>query len=169
MDNSNFPIARKSGLVIQEVPDEVLIFDVESNKAHCLNETASMVWRSCDGKTSVPQIAKFVEKKTGKSVSDDLVWLAIDQLNENKLLENKVASSFAGSSRREVIKKIGLASMVAIPVVASLVAPQNALANVSCRCGSTLECSFPGFETCFMDCCNSAGICAPALGDMVCL
>lgn len=171
MDNSNFPTARKSGLVIQEVPDEVLIFDLNSNKAHCLNETAALVWKACDGSTSVEQIARSLTSKTGKGVSDDLVWLAIDQLNENSLLDAPAAKAFKGSSRRDAIKKIGLASMIALPVVASLVAPQNALANVSCNCGqsgSSVQCSFDGFESCNTTCCNSAGLCAPPLGDGVC-
>lgn len=164
MSNSQFPTARKSGLVVQEVPDEVLVFDLESNKAHCLNQTAALVWKSCDGKTSVSKIAKFVETQTGRGVSDDLVWLAIDQLNENSLLEKEMKSSFAGQSRREVIKKIGLASMIALPVVASLVAPQNALANVSCVCFTAFDCSSPAFSTCpDMNCCNMAGLCAPSL------
>ena len=161
MKNSQFPTARKSGLVVQEVPDEVLVFDLESNKAHCLNKTAAIVWKSCDGNTSVPEIAKFIENQTGKSASDDLVWLAIDQLGENNLLEASVAAPMNGQSRREVIKKIGLASMIAIPVVASLVAPQNALANVSCVCTSSFDCGQSGFETCpSTTCCAPAGTCA---------
>ncbi len=164
MNNLQFPTARKSGLVVQEVPDEVLVYDLDSNKAHCLNQTASLVWKSCDGKTSVPEIADFVGKQTGKHVPDDVVWLAIDQLSENDLLELKIRSSFSGMSRREVVKRIGLASMVALPIVASLVAPQNALANVSCVCVTSLDCGFPGFETCTsLVCCNMAGLCAPEI------
>ncbi|MGH7006281.1 MAG: PqqD family protein, partial [Alphaproteobacteria bacterium] len=140
----------------------VLVYDVESNKAHCLNETAALIWKSCDGKTSISRIARFVEKQAGKSVSDDLVWLAIDQLNENNLLQNKLSSSFAGQSRREVIKKIGLASMVAIPVVASLVAPQSAMANLSCTCIVSNDCMTMTGCTDTM-CCNEAFLCAPAL------
>jgi hypothetical protein len=164
MNNSQFPTARKSGLVIQEVPDEILIFDVESNKAHCLNLTAATVWKSCDGQTSIQEIASILEKQSGKDVSDDLVWLAIDQLNENSLLESKVTPKFVGQSRREVIKKIGLASMIAIPVVASLVAPRSAMANVSCVCFADLDCGLPAFSTCAsITCCNmTSGICAPA-------
>lgn len=162
MKNPQFPAARKSGLVVQEVPDEVLVFDLESNKAHCLNKTAAMVWKSCDGNTSVPEIAKFIANKTGKSANDDLVWLAIDQLAQNNLLETQVSAPMNGQTRREVIKKIGLASMIAIPVVASLVAPQNALANVSCVCGMSFDCGLPGFESCPSTiCCAPAGTCAP--------
>jgi len=164
MNNSQFPTARNSGLVVQEVPDEILVFDLENNKAHCLNGTAAMVWKSCDGKTSVPEIAKYLEVQTGKGVNDDLVWLAVDQLSENNLLETTASSPFKGQSRRDVIKKIGLASVIAIPVVASLVAPQSVLANVSCICTSSTDCPAPGFETCAsLTCCNTAGICAPNL------
>ena len=134
MNNSQYPLARTNGLVVQEVPNEVLVFDTETNEAHCLNDTAAMVWKYCDGKTSVPQIAEILGENKGSSVSDDLVWLAIDQLNEHRLLEAQVASKFAGESRREVLKKIGLASMVALPIIASMAAPQSVLANVSCIC-----------------------------------
>src|SRR5688572_5438796 len=162
MNNSQRPIARKSGLVIQEVPDEVLVYDLETNKAHCLNQSAAMIWRSCDGKNSVTEIAKLVEVQAGGEVTEDLVWLAIDQLSENNLLEQQINADFAGQSRREVIKKIGLASMVAIPVIASLVAPQSALAANSCNCTSAPACGLPLNSGCpSTTFCNSLGICAP--------
>ena len=169
MNNSQFPTARKSGLVIQEVPDEILVFDLDSNKAHCLNLTAATVWKSCDGKTSIQEIASILEKQSGKGISDDVVWLAIDQLNENRLLEGSFTSKFAGQTRRDVIKKIGLASMVALPVVASLVAPRNAMANVSCSCrgiGGSVLCGTPEFATCASTVCcqNDSGQCQPDNG-----
>ena len=161
MTNSQFPSARKAGLVVQEMPDEVLVYDVETNKAHCLNRTAAKVWNSCDGTRSVSEIAGLLTKN-GSEVSEDLVWLAIDQLNESNLLEAEVATKFAGESRRSVIKKIGLASMVAIPVVASLVAPQNALAAQSCRCTVDANCSGPNVN-CPAPTCNGSGLCASPL------
>ena len=163
MNNSHFPSARKSGLVIQEVPDEVLIYDLGSNKAHCLNLTAATVWKSCDGKTSIQEIASILKEQSGNEVSDDLVWLAIDQLNENSLLEGEVISRFAGQTRREVIKKLGLASMIAIPVVASLVAPKNALAALSCFCDATSDCASLGCPS--LICCNiDTATCEPNSG-----
>ena len=161
MNNSQCPIARKSGLVVQEVPDEVLVYDLESNKAHCLNQSAALIWRSCDGNNSVSEIAKLVEAQAGGTVTEDFVWLAIDQLSENNLLEKQMASTFAGQSRREVIKKIGLASMVAIPVIASLVAPQSALAAQSCNCNNPGQCGTPPNLACPSTTnCNGVGLCA---------
>lgn len=137
MNNSQYPLARTNGLVVQEVPNEVLVFDMETNEAHCLNETAAMVWKYCDGKTSVPQIAEILGEGKDSAVSDDLIWLAIDQLNEHKLLEKEVATKFAGQSRREVLRKIGLASMVALPIIASMAAPRSVLASTSCLCSGS--------------------------------
>ena len=87
MNNSQQrPVARKEGLVIQEMPDEVLAYDLKTNKAHCLNHTAAFVWRTCDGKNSVADITKLFGNQAGTPVQEDLVWLAIDQLNENNFL-----------------------------------------------------------------------------------
>jgi hypothetical protein len=156
MDYSQCPKARKSGLVVQEMPDEVLVYDLNSNKAHCLNQTAATVWKACDGNNTVSDIATSFGKG-----SEDLVWLAIDQLVENDLLEAGIVSKFKGQSRREVIKKIGLASIIAVPMVASLVAPQNALAAQSCHCVNDTQClTGPNAGHCGpTPACNPSGLC----------
>src|SRR6476620_10011863 len=154
------PVARQTGLVVQEMPDEVLVYDMDANKAHCLNRSAVLVWRSCDGTNSIKDIMRQFEATGGGRVTEDFVWLAIDQLNENGLLANEVAPRFKGQSRRQVLKTIGLASVVAIPVIASLVAPQNALANLSCSCVNPGQCismtNCPSSQNC-----NPLGQCAP--------
>jgi len=159
MNNQHNPVARKSGLVIQEVPEEVLVYDVDTNKAHCLNKTAALVWQSCDGSRSVPEIAAHVSSVAGEKISDDLVWLAIDQFNSNDLLEKGIQAEFKGMSRRDVIKRIGLTSMVALPVIASLVAPPTALAAASCNCNSDAECQAAPNLGCPEPTCNGNGQC----------
>ena len=146
MLNSQTPEARKDGLVIQDMPEEVLVYDLNTNKAHCLNQTAAFVWKACDGNNSIADITRMFEKQSGDQINEDLIWLAIDQLNENDLLTSKINSRFHGESRRSVIKKIGLAAVIALPVVASLAAPTSVLALVSCT-----GCSIP------TDCSNTAG------------
>ena len=64
MDNT-FPTARKSGLVVQEMPDELLVYDTENNKAHCLNTTAAFVWKSCDGKKTARAVHAGSESHDG--------------------------------------------------------------------------------------------------------
>ena len=160
MNTSQRPIARKAGLVIQEVPDEVLVYDLETNKAHCLNQSAAMIWRSCDGNNTVSEIAELVGAQAGGKVTEDFVWLAIDQLSQNRLLEKEIAVNFAGQSRREALKKIGMATMIAVPVIASLVAPQSALAAASCACVNPGACLTQTGCPSTVNC-NGLGLCAP--------
>ncbi|CAN5352018.1 hypothetical protein BH20ACI2_BH20ACI2_20860 [soil metagenome] len=160
MNNPNNPMARQKGLVVQEMPDEVLVYDLDSNKAHCLNQSAALVWKSCDGNNSVIDIVREFETNGGGKASEDLVWLAIDQLNEKGLLEGEMKPRFQGQSRRQVIKTIGLASMVALPVIASLVAPQNALGSISCTCSGPASCATLG-QCPSVTICNASSVCAP--------
>jgi hypothetical protein len=159
MNKPNNPVARQNGLVVQELPDEVLVYDLDTNKAHCLNRSAAMVWRSCDGNNSVADIVREFEANGGGKVTEDFVWLAIDQLNENGLLAGNMAPKFQGQSRRQVLKNIGLASMVALPVIASLTAPQNALGAVSCACTGTGVGNCPTLPGCPQNSCSANGVC----------
>ena len=153
MINPQIPMARKNGIVIQELPNELLVYELETNKAHCLNKTAAFVWKKCDGKTSVEEIVLQFEKQTGKRIEEDLVWLALDQLKEHKLLENNITSKFVGESRRSVLKRIGLASVIALPIISSLTVP--VAAQVACS----------GIQTpasCASANCNSNTLCTSA-------
>lgn len=138
MINSQIPKARKNGLVIQEAGDEVLVYDVERSHAHCLNRTAAFVWRSCDGQNSVSTIAGMLGREFSVKADEDLVWLALDQLSQERLLEEEIRLGASGVSRRDAIRKIGLAAAIALPVVAILGFPRTSLA-VTCAasyCGT---------------------------------
>lgn len=119
------PLSRKDNLVIQEINGETLVYDLVTNKAFCLNETSALVWQACDGSKSTAEVSEFVSQKLNSPANEDLVWLALDQLKKEKLIENgeSLPNHFAGMSRREVIKKVGLGTMFALPIVASVVAP----------------------------------------------
>lgn len=160
MNSSQVPVARKQGLVVQEMPDEVLIYDLDTNKAHCLNKTAAFVWKSCDGNKSIADITKSFESDFGNPVEEDLVWLAIEQLNDKNLLSESLQTNFKGQNRREVIKKIGFAAVVALPLVASLTAPSSALASASCACVVPGDCATQTGCPSTVNC-NPGGICAP--------
>jgi hypothetical protein len=141
---NNNPKSRETELVVQKLKDEVLIYDLNINKAYCLNETSAMIWYLCDGNNSVTDITKQAGKKLKQPVTDDLVWLAIDQFKADNLLNSnqKIEIKFDGLSRREAIRKVGFASMVALPVIASLVAPTAAMAQSGCiASASALTCT----------------------------
>ena len=102
MSNVQTPMARKRGLVVQEMPGEMLVYDTETNKAHCLNDSAAFVWTSCDGENSVRDIVRKFETSDRGTVTEDFVYLALDQLSGKGLLESEVEKRFNGKSRREV-------------------------------------------------------------------
>lgn len=128
------PQSRKNDIVVQDLNGEVLIYDLKLNKAFCLNETSALVWQACDGNKSVDEISQAVSKKMNQPANEDLVWLALDQLKKENLLENSedIVSNFDGMSRREVIKKVGLGTMIALPVISGLVAPTAIAAQSGC-------------------------------------
>ena len=145
MSKSNHfaPKARQKGLIVQQLSDETLVYDQERFKAHCLNRTAALVWEHCDGKKTTGAIAKAVEKEAGSPVGEELVWLALDQLGKSRLLTERAIPA-GGVSRREVIRRVGIAAAVALPVVTSIVAPKAAHA-INCRpsgqsCTASAQC-----------------------------
>jgi hypothetical protein len=165
------PAQRTSDVVVQDYNGEVLIYDLRNDKAHCLNETSSAIWRACDG-------AKTIEELAALYGGEELVWLALSELKNRELIENvDLNKDLSGMSRREVIRKIGLGSMVALPVIASMVAPSSVYA-ASCVPGGTCTCSganggagnvcIPATSTCNPGCVcrwtnngNNAGACGP--------
>ncbi|HKB65818.1 MAG TPA: PqqD family protein [Pyrinomonadaceae bacterium] len=127
---SQFPRLRADGLVIHELPDEVLVYDKIRDQAHCLNQSAALVWRACDGQCAPSDIARKLNTQLAVAVPEDLVLLALVQLEEIHLLEQQesTAPSFAGMSRRQMARSLGLAAAVALPVITSILVPTPAQA-----------------------------------------
>lgn len=147
------PVSRQKELVIQKIGNEFLVYDLRTNKAHHLTETAAFIWQHCDGKNSISDLKTLVENEFDTKINEDFIWLALDQLNRENLLEDKIPSY--GISRREVLKKIGVAAMVALPIVASLSVPNTALATSTC--GNI--CSPANPKTCAPGCTCVGSIC----------
>ena len=136
--------ARKDDLIVKEMPDEVLVYDLVRDKAHCLNHTAALVWNYCDGRTSVAKIAGRLGKELNAAVDESVVWLALNQLSKNHLLEERIVppALMTGINRREMLRTLGVAAVVAVPVITSIVAPTPAQAQsclpVGAACGGTI-------------------------------
>lgn len=153
------PVSRKTDLVIQEFDEEILIYDLASNKAFALNKSSALVWQACDGINSVSEISAKITKKLNSPVSEDFVLFALEQLKKDNLLENALAISdnFNGLSRRQVIRKVGFASLVALPVISSLIAPTAAFAQSACSASSNKPngCVCSSAASCNSGCCSS--------------
>jgi hypothetical protein len=147
------PRSRTDGLVIQELGDETLVYDLERDQAHCLNQTAALVWKRCDGKTTVSQAAQSLQSKLDVPVGGDIVWLAVKQLERFHLVEG--AKRSPSVSRRALVLKYAPAAL-ALPVIMSISAPTPALV-ASCAPGGGDCSSLPCCST--EDICNAGSIC----------
>lgn len=142
------PKTRNENIVVQEMENEILIYDLQTNKAFCLNETPAIIYNLCNGKKSVAEINQALNKTLNQPISEELIWLALDNFKKDNLLaENEnIEIDFNGLNRRQVIKKVGLASMVALPIVSSIVAPTAAhaasgLAALFAACTTPTDCA----------------------------
>ena len=143
------PAARKEGLVVKELPEEVLVYDLERHKAHCLNQSAAKIWGLCDGRTTLPEITRKLNDELGVTVDEEVVLFALEELGRARLLEERIVQEGESSamSRREVIKRLGQAAAVAVPLVTSLLAP-TAQASASCACTNDTDCISPCGASC---------------------
>jgi len=143
----SIPAARREGLIIQRLADEVLVYDEECHKAHCLNKTAALVWDHCDGRLTAADIAAMLSIELGTHIERDIILLAVNQLSAKHLLA-QASTNFSvelpDASRRRMIRQTGLAAIVALPLITSLVAP-HATQAATCKpsgavCSSSAEC-----------------------------
>lgn len=147
MQINTLPAARNNDLVVQELGKELLIYDLQTHKAYQLNETSMIVFNACASQTS------FDELKQKYKFTDDLIHLTLDRLKDENLIGN-YNSQFAGISRREAIKKVGLATMIALPVIVGITAPAAAHAASTAACAQATEaCTFDNGTQ--AGCCNN--------------
>ena len=86
-ERSRLPIARQEQLIVEDVLDETIIYDLRRNRAHSLNRTAALVWRHCDGRTGVRTLARLLAKELEVPPSEAMVWMALNRLAKARLLD----------------------------------------------------------------------------------
>ena len=135
------PKARQDNLVVQELFDELVVYDLARDQVHSLNPTAAQVWQGCDGQTSPAQLAGRLQPELAPAQAEALVWLALDRLGQADLLEQKVVRPGGLKiSRRQALRALGISALL-LPVVASLAAPAAAQ-NWTCA-GSIIDFELP--------------------------
>ncbi|MEK6299639.1 MAG: PqqD family peptide modification chaperone [Acidobacteriota bacterium] len=125
------PLMRTDGLVTQPLGDEILVYDRHRHQAHSLSRSAAIVWNHCDGKTTVAEICELMTTEFETPMAEQIVLLGLAQLRKARLLEEPLtlsSSPVSAISRREAIRRVGLAAAAALPVVTSIVAPKAAQA-----------------------------------------
>ena len=147
MKSSKKPLARTEALVIQQVDEELLVYDLNRHRAHCLNPAAAYVWGECDGARTVEEIAERAGDRMPRELRHEWVRLALKQLEKSHLLATDYgfASEIPAISRREMASRLGWGAAIAVvPLVTSVLAP-TALAAASCTqagqpCTTSIQC-----------------------------
>lgn len=112
--------ARRDGLVVQAIGDEVIVYDPQTHQAHSLNRPAALVFERVNGEASVSEIARKVGDDLGGKSSDRVVEVALDRLGKAGLLTTPT-----NSSRRAVLRGLTIALL---PVVTTVLVPKAAAA-----------------------------------------
>lgn len=141
----NKPQARRDELVIEEMADEVLVYDLTNNKAHCLSTTAAAVWKRCDGQRGIDELARATGADLSTPVDAEVVRFALEQLSRANLLQERIMRQPEAPrlSRRALFARAG--AVAAAAVVTSIVAPTVAqaatLASSSRTCTEGAQCA----------------------------
>ncbi len=163
------PRARQDELVVEELQDETLVYDLKRHKASCLNPTAALIWRRCDGQTSVAEVAALLEEQTATPTDEAVVWMALDRLSRTHLLSEPVTlpADRAQYSRREMLRTLRRVAGISLllPVIESIVSP---LAAAQGSCISAAACQATSAPCSGLPICGSPGKCCLSQGPTAC-
>ncbi len=129
------PQARYKQLLVQDLEDEILVYDLRSHRAYCLNAMAARIWKACDGKTTVAAIAAQLASHHKGSIGLDVIHLGLYNLARSGLLDEWPSwlPAKGAVSRRDLLRELGKTAAVIAPVVAALAVP-NASQAATCPC-----------------------------------
>jgi hypothetical protein len=124
--------ASRDGLLLQEVGDELIIYDRENHRAHHLNRAAAFVWRNWDGEATVGKMAERLQAELQAPVEEDVIRDILARLREAKLVPAATAAVQPGEvlSRRALLERTGMAAAL-IPIITSIAVPTPAAASSS--------------------------------------
>lgn len=116
----------RPSLLVEELPDETLVYDLDRHRGHCLNRHAALLLAHADGERDVPELAKILERSLGEPVSEAIVRLGLDRLERARLVEwGDGFPKQEDLSRREAIRALASAgvSLPSVLTIAAAVAP----------------------------------------------
>jgi hypothetical protein len=126
--HTTHPVAREDGLLVEQVADEMVIYDNASKEAHCLSPLAAVVFAHCDGRTTIEELAVLATDRLAEPVDQPGVIEALAQLQERDLL---AVPPRDGLSRRQMIGKSAAAAgaLAGASLITSVMAPGASAQN----------------------------------------
>jgi hypothetical protein len=147
------PLARSDELVVEQLAEEVLIYDQRTDQAHCLSPAAATVWRACDGTRSGEELGAEL------GLDAATVGRALEELEACGLLDT---GTKAGVTRREATTRLARLGAVgaAAPLIWSIAGPiSEAAATVTpafcTNSGVSQDCGVPCMDRHCCCCCQS--------------
>lgn len=154
------PAARKEGLILRRVGDELLIYDKQNHDAHCLDAAAAAVFSACDGTRGVRELTARLRRELGRPVDEEWIRLALAQLERSHLLEEPLPGLVP--MRRDVVRRVGQAAL--LPAVVSIVSPTPLMAATAGNLPNGASCT--ASRQCRSGCCGaSQRRCKPGGGE----
>ncbi|MCG8408368.1 MAG: HPr-rel-A system PqqD family peptide chaperone [Phycisphaerales bacterium] len=88
-DSDFIPPRRRRDIIENELDGEATLFDPHNGNTYQLNQTSYVIWRQCDGRTTMREIAKCVTAsfKVDVDTASDHVEQLVARLAESRLLE----------------------------------------------------------------------------------
>jgi hypothetical protein len=125
------PLARKSGIFAENLPEEVVLYDKINDKVHCLNNTAAAVWENSDGSKTVDDLMRVVEAKCGGPADRKLVLQALEELKEAGLMVAGSGTALDAGlpSRREAVGKMVMAGSALVATIVAAAPTAHASAG----------------------------------------
>jgi len=160
-DMHDRPRPRTEGIVTERVDGDLVVYDQESQQAHCLSGAAVSVWEHCDGERSTAEIAREL------ALEPELVDQALGELSRCGLLDEGPVPVRDYSRREAAVRlaKVGGAAFTA-PLIYSVVIG-SAAAAASCKVNGvtvTTTCSASGSGTKGTDATCCSGTCYQGSG-----
>lgn len=114
---------QSKGLILEQLRNELMIYDPKRRKAFCLNQTAAFVWKHADGKTSVTEMARRLGQQSDRPAkeNEEIIRFSLEVLDNDGLLDSATFPPLAVPmlTRRKMLQQLGVGTM-ALPVVTAL-------------------------------------------------
>jgi hypothetical protein len=124
-----------TNILVEELPDETLVYDLDRHRAHCLNPTAAFLLQTADGTKPVAELARMASVRFGEAATEEVISLGLERLQRARLVEWDTAPALPdGISRRQAIRRLAAVGL-AVPAVMTIVSPLAAQGGTTIAIG----------------------------------
>ena len=113
----------KTNILVEEMADETLVYDLDRHRAHTLNATAAFLLGAADGTRSEAELAELASEEFGSPATEEVVRLGLQRLERASLLEwGGNIEIPEGVTRRQAIRRLALVGIL-VPTVMTVITP----------------------------------------------